>query len=76
MKKLEFCCVTERDHMLSFLTPKGLVQQALEKTAGDATDYEPIARAIAQLGLDGWQLVAVAGTGAYGTDLWFQRRIS
>ena len=79
MERWECCEVDTYYHVLHRFTPNGWQGVALkrDKSKGDRSDDDATARAIAQLGLEGWELV----NGAWGemrgekAFLFFKRRI-
>ena len=77
MQKFEFCIVDIYYRFLITFTSNGWKEVRLkkDKKLGDQNDYDAAARAIAQLGLDGWELVGGASAEGRGINsiLYFQR---
>ena len=79
MERWEFCEVDTFYHRILYFTPNGQKYTLLErdKNEGDRSDDDATARAIAQLGWEGWELV----NGSWGemrgekAFLFFKRRI-
>jgi hypothetical protein len=75
MDRWEFCFADLLNHIIVRLTPRGMerVKVKRDKTLDDDTKDEAMARAVAQLGLDGWELTN--GVGDFRPVLFFKRRV-
>ena len=78
MERWEYCLVHFGIHRLIQFTPNGRqdVDLKRDKSKGDRSDYDAAERAIAQLGLEGWELVGASSGGvAWPEVFFFKRRI-
>ena len=79
MERWEFCVVDTYYHFMNQYTPNGLkrTQFKCDKNMGDRSDDDATARAIAQLGVEGWDLINGTWAEMRGEKLFliFRRRI-
>ncbi len=79
MQKYEFCRMSIYHKLLIRFTPGGQQGRRIEQDGrmGDRTDVDACFRAMAQLGLEGWQLVTVVNDEANPGNkyFYFQRPI-
>jgi hypothetical protein len=84
MQKWEYCRLSNRYNdepfVLTFYRPTGVaeVQVKRDKSKGDHDDNDGRARCLAQLGLDGWELVGVLAHAYYPQSpyMWFKRPLT
>ncbi len=73
----EYCEMDWADTMVRFYRPDGVQAERIrpEESKGDRTDRDAWRRTIAQLGLDGWELVGIRDS-AGGYHMYFKRPIA
>ena len=74
MQKWEYCGASIYHQTLTFFTPNGPKEEKIkrEKAKGDRSDWDAIHRRIAEIGLEGWELVGMFG-GAPHYTYYFKR---
>jgi len=75
MDRWEFCYVDLLRHEVTRLTADGWAQKKIKKDKGKVEDTkdDATARFVAEMGLEGWELVN--GNGAIRPILYFRKRI-
>jgi len=76
MDRWEYCYADMLYHRVFYFTSKGFKEQKIkkDKSIGDGSKDDAFARAIAQMGKDGWELIN--GAGDMRVVLFFRRRMS
>ena len=75
MERWEFCYVDLLNHTIVRLTSNGMerIKVKKDKTLEEDSKDDATARAVAQMGLDGWELTN--GVGDVGPVLFMKRRL-